>query len=76
MATKSILLASADPQALSDMTQAIGEDWEAIGVAADGDALARRFEREAAILNWSLTLIGRLWAPLPAIPSIRQRTDA
>ena len=41
MTTKSILLAVADPQALVDITQALGAEWEAIPAATDAEALAQ-----------------------------------
>jgi HD-like signal output (HDOD) protein len=41
MDTKSILLAVADPQALVDITQALGAEWETISVASEADALAQ-----------------------------------
>jgi HD-like signal output (HDOD) protein len=48
MATKSILLAVADPQALVEMTQALGAGWEPTSVASEADALqqleARSFD--------------------------------
>lgn len=41
MATKSILLAVADPQALIDITQALGAAWDVTSVASEADALAQ-----------------------------------
>ena len=39
MATKSILLAVADPQVLVDVVQALGAGWEAVSVPSEADAL-------------------------------------
>ena len=41
MSSKTILLAVAEPQALADITQALGADWEATPVACEEDALAQ-----------------------------------
>ena len=40
MATRSILLAVADPQLVVDINQALGPGWEATSVASEADALA------------------------------------
>lgn len=44
MANNSILLAVADPPTLSDVTQALGAEWETISVASEEDALGQ-FEK-------------------------------
>jgi HD-like signal output (HDOD) protein len=56
MATKSILLAVADPQALVDITQALGAEWEATSVACEADALAQFEERsfDAFVVDFNL----------------------
>jgi HD-like signal output (HDOD) protein/ActR/RegA family two-component response regulator len=56
MATKSILLAVADPQVLADTTQALDVGWEAIAVASDTDALAQLEERsfDAVLVDFNL----------------------
>src|SRR5215467_11141121 len=45
MTSKSVLLAIADPQALIDVTQALGADWEATSVATEADAFAQLEQR-------------------------------
>jgi HD-like signal output (HDOD) protein len=56
MATKSILLAVAEPQALVDITQALGTDWEATSVASEDDALAQLEKRafDALLVDFNL----------------------
>ena len=50
MATKSILLAVADPQTLVDINQALGAGWEATSVASELDALAQLEQRAFDVL--------------------------
>jgi len=50
MDTKSILLAVADPQALVDITQALGQAWEATSVSNEADALAQLEQRSFDVL--------------------------
>ncbi len=56
MTTKSILLAVADPQALVDITQALGDGWEPISVACEADALAQLEQRsfDALLVDFDL----------------------
>src|SRR5262249_25680308 len=56
MATKSILLAVADPQVLVDTTQALDEGWETTSVASDADALAQLESRsfDALLVDFNL----------------------
>jgi HD-like signal output (HDOD) protein len=50
MATKSLLLAVADPQTLVDINQALGAGWEATSVASEPDALAQLEQRAFDVL--------------------------
>ena len=56
MATKSILLAVADAQTLSDVTQALGAEWETISVASEEDALGQFEKRtfDAFLVDFNL----------------------
>jgi HD-like signal output (HDOD) protein len=56
MATKSILLAVAEPQALVDITQALGDDWEATSVACEADAITQLESRSfhALLVDFNL----------------------
>jgi putative nucleotidyltransferase with HDIG domain len=56
MDTKSILLAVADPQALVDITQALGHGWEATPVSSEADALAQLEQRsfDALLADFNL----------------------
>jgi HD-like signal output (HDOD) protein len=56
MTSKTILLAVADPQALVDITQALGSAWDATSVATDTDALAQLEERsfDALLADFNL----------------------
>ena len=56
MDTKSILLAVADPQALVDITQALGHGWEATSVSSEADALAQLEQRsfDALLVDFNL----------------------
>ena len=56
MATKSILLAVADPQILADINQALGDGWEASSVANEADALAQLEQRsfDAFLVDFNL----------------------
>jgi HD-like signal output (HDOD) protein len=56
MASKSILLALADPQALVDITQALGEEWEPTSVSTEADALAQLEQRsfDALLVDFNL----------------------
>jgi HD-like signal output (HDOD) protein len=56
MATKSILLAVADPQTLVDINQALGAEWEATSVASEADALAQLEKRsfDALLVDFNL----------------------
>lgn len=56
MSTKSILLALADPQALVDITQALGAGWEATPVSSEADALAQLEQRafDAFLVDFNL----------------------
>ncbi len=56
MSTKSILLALADPQALVDITQALGAGWEATPVCSEADALAQLERRsfDAFLVDFNL----------------------
>lgn len=56
MDTKSILLAVADPQALVDITRALGQAWEATSVSTEADALAQLEQRsfDALLVDFNL----------------------
>ena len=56
MASKSILLAFADPQVLAETTQALDAGWEATSVATDTEALAQLEERsfDAFLVDFNL----------------------
>jgi HD-like signal output (HDOD) protein len=56
MATKSILLAVTDPQALVDLTQALGAGWEVASVASEEDALEQLEKRsfDALLVDFNL----------------------
>jgi HD-like signal output (HDOD) protein len=56
MATKSILLAVADPQILADINQALGAEWDATSVANEADALAQLEKRsfDALLVDFNL----------------------
>ena len=56
MGTKSILLAVADPQALVDITQALGAGWEATSAASEAEALAQldNFSFDALVVDFNL----------------------
>jgi len=56
MATRSILLAVADPQTLVDVNQALGPGWEATSVASDEEALAHLETRsfDAFLVDFNL----------------------
>jgi HD-like signal output (HDOD) protein len=56
MGTKSILLALADPQALADVTEALGDGWEASPVSSEADALAQLEQRsfDALLVDFNL----------------------
>jgi HD-like signal output (HDOD) protein len=56
MASKSILLAVADPQELIDITQALGGDWETISVPCEADALTQLEKRsfDALLVDFNL----------------------
>src|SRR5262249_27100783 len=57
MTIKSILLAVADPQALADITQALGSDWDITSVTTDTDALAQLEQRsfDALLADFNLS---------------------
>ena len=56
MATQTILLALAEPQALVDVTQALGAEWETTTVASDVDALDQLEKRsfDALLVDFNL----------------------
>src|SRR5256885_4165548 len=56
MAIRSILLAVADPQALVDITQALGSGWEVASVASEEDALEQLEKRsfDALLVDFNL----------------------
>src|SRR5439155_9900042 len=56
MATKSILLAVADAQALVDITQALGAEWETTLAASEAEALAQFEKRsfDALLVDFNL----------------------
>ncbi len=56
MDTKSILLAVADPQALAEITQALGPGWEAASVSSEADALGQLDQRafDALLVDFNL----------------------
>ena len=56
MTIKSILLAVVDPQALVDITQALGPGWETTPVAGEADALAQLEQRafDALLVDFNL----------------------
>jgi HD-like signal output (HDOD) protein len=56
MDTQSILLAVADPQALVDITQALGHAWESTSVSSEADALAQLEQRsfDALLVDFNL----------------------
>jgi HD-like signal output (HDOD) protein/ActR/RegA family two-component response regulator len=56
MSTKTILLAVADRQALVDITQALGDGWEATSVSDEVDALAQLEQRtfDALLVDFNL----------------------
>ena len=56
MSRKSILLAVADPQALVEIRQALGDGWEAIPVSNEADALAQLEQRsfDALLVDFNL----------------------
>jgi len=56
MATKSIMLAVTEPQALVDITRALGAAWEVVSVASEKDAL-EQFEKrsfDALLVDFNL----------------------
>src|SRR5258708_8770503 len=56
MAKKSVLLALADPQALVDITRALGVGWEAASVSNEAEAFAQLEERsfDALLVDFNL----------------------
>ncbi len=56
MDTKSILLALADPEALPDVTRALGDGWEATSASSEADALAQLEQRsfDALLVDFNL----------------------
>jgi HD-like signal output (HDOD) protein/CheY-like chemotaxis protein len=56
MDAKSILLAVADPQALVDIVQALGNEWQATSVSKEADALAQLEQRsfDALLVDFNL----------------------
>jgi HD-like signal output (HDOD) protein/ActR/RegA family two-component response regulator len=56
MAQKTILLAVADPQALADITQALGAEWEPTPVSSEAEALTQLDERpfDALLADFNL----------------------
>jgi len=56
MSSKSVLLAIADPQALIDITQALGAEWEATSVATETDAFEQLEQRsfDALLVDFNL----------------------
>src|ERR1700704_4503771 len=56
MATKSVLLAVADPQVLVEITQALGAGWDATPVSSEADAFAQLEKRsfDALLVDFNL----------------------
>ncbi len=56
MGKNSILLAVADAQAIADISQALGDGWEAIPVSSEADALAQLDQRsfDALLVDFNL----------------------
>src|SRR5882724_4991345 len=56
MAKKSVLLAVADPQALMDITEALGDGWDATPVSSEADAVVQLESRsfDALLVEFNL----------------------
>src|SRR6266566_323369 len=56
MVTKSVLVAVTDPQALVDINQALGAEWEVTSVSSEAEALAQLEKRsfDALLVDFNL----------------------